>query len=202
MLPIAGWVLIARLIHAEALPGTRQFWLTRPYSRGSLLAAKMLFLLIFINLPKLVADAMIVHRFRYSLSAALPGLLWSQVLLFGLFVLPLAALAALTSSTAQLVFSTLFLVLVLIFGSGFAFGPMNWVVGFLHRRLTSTRRRCHRHVAILATQNRLGSFCRRRSMADGDAGRLLYSLGDSRWAASPLIQTAHRSLSSPRRARP
>ena len=30
MLPIAGWVLIARLIHAEALPGTRQFWLTRP----------------------------------------------------------------------------------------------------------------------------------------------------------------------------
>ncbi len=128
MLPIAGWVLIARLIHAEALPGTRQFWLTRPYSRGSLLAAKILFLLIFINLPKLVADAMIVHRFGYSLSAALPGLLWSQVLLFGLFILPLAALATLTSSTAQLVFSTLFLLLVMIFGSGFAFGPMDWVV--------------------------------------------------------------------------
>jgi hypothetical protein len=128
LLPIAGWVLIARLIHAEALPGTRQFWLTRPYSRTSLLTAKILFLLVFINLPKLVADAMIVHRFGYSLSAALPGLLWSQVLLFGLFILPLAALATLTSSTAQLVFSTLFLLLVLFFGSGFEFGPMDWVV--------------------------------------------------------------------------
>lgn len=128
MLPIAGWVLIARLIHAETLPGTRQFWLTRPYSRGSLLAAKIFFLLIFVNLPKLVADAMIVHRFGYSLSAALPGLLWSQVLLFGLFILPLAALATLTSSTVQLVFSTLLLLLVLFFGSGFAFGPMDWIL--------------------------------------------------------------------------
>ena len=128
MLPIAGWILIARLIHAESLPGTRQFWLTRPYSRRSLLAAKMLFLLTFINLPKFVADAIIIHRFGYSLRTALPGLLWSQVLLFGLFILPLAALATLTSSTAQLVFSTLFLLLVLFFGSGFAFGPMDWVM--------------------------------------------------------------------------
>ena len=44
LLPIAAWVLIARVIHAEALPGTQQFWLTRPYSRGSLLAARPCFL--------------------------------------------------------------------------------------------------------------------------------------------------------------
>ncbi len=128
LLPIAGWILIARLMHAEALPDTRQFWLTRPYSRGSLLAAKLLFLLIFINLPKFVADALVVQRFGYSPGAALAGLLWSQVLLFGLFVLPLAALATLTSSTAQMVFSSLFLLLVLFLGSGFAFGPMDWIV--------------------------------------------------------------------------
>src|SRR5690348_3994597 len=43
--------LIARLIHAEALPGDRQFWITRPYRWQSLLGAKLLFVLVFVNLP-------------------------------------------------------------------------------------------------------------------------------------------------------
>ncbi len=127
LLPIAAWVLIARSIHAEALPGTQQFWLTRPYSSGSLLAAKVLFLLTFLSLPKLVSDVIIIHRYGHSLGPVLPGLLWSQLLLFGAFVLPLAALATLTSSMVQLFFSTLLLLPILLFGFGDAFGPMNWI---------------------------------------------------------------------------
>jgi len=128
MLPIAAWVLIARSIHAEALPGTQQFWLTRPYSRGSLLTAKVLFLLTFISLPKLVSDSIIIQKYGHSLGPVLPGLLWSQVLLFSAFILPLAALATLTSSMVQLFFSSLLLLPILLFGFGDAFGPMSWIV--------------------------------------------------------------------------
>ncbi len=126
-LPLAAWVLIARVIQAEALPGTQQFWLTRPYSRGSLLAAKALFLVTFISLPKLVSDAIVIQKYGHSLGSVLPGLLWSQVLLFGAFILPLAALATLTSSLVQLFFSGLLLLPIILFGFGDAFGPMDWI---------------------------------------------------------------------------
>lgn len=55
LLPIAAVYLIARLIHAEAIPGERQFWTTRPYRWQSLLAAKILFILAFVSGPTLVA---------------------------------------------------------------------------------------------------------------------------------------------------
>ncbi len=127
LLPIAAWVLIARSIQTEALPGTQQFWLTRPYSRGSLLTAKVLFLVTFVSLPKLVSDAIIIQKYGHSLGPVLPGLLWSQVLLFSAFILPLAALATLTSSMAQLFFSGLLLLPIVFFGFGDAFGPMDWI---------------------------------------------------------------------------
>jgi hypothetical protein len=41
LFPLAAWILIARLIHAEALPSDRQFWRTRPYAWKSLLAASL-----------------------------------------------------------------------------------------------------------------------------------------------------------------
>src|SRR5580704_13329656 len=51
LLPVAFGYLIARLIHAEALPGDRQFWITRPYGWKNLLGAKLLFMFVFVNLP-------------------------------------------------------------------------------------------------------------------------------------------------------
>ena len=53
LLPLTWWTLIARVIHDEALPGDRQFWITRPYSWKSLLGAKALFILAFINRSRL-----------------------------------------------------------------------------------------------------------------------------------------------------
>src|SRR5260370_20970353 len=81
LLPLAWWTLIARVIHDEVLPGDSQFWITRPYSWKSLLGAKALFILAFINLPMLLADGVIVRAYGLPLGAELPGLLWSQVLL-------------------------------------------------------------------------------------------------------------------------
>src|SRR6266513_4574279 len=107
LLPLAWWTLIARVIHDEALPGDSQFWITRPYSWKSLLGAKALFILAFISLPMLLADGVIVRAYGLPLWAELPGLLWSQVLLAIVFVLPIAALSALTTGFVQLIFAIL-----------------------------------------------------------------------------------------------
>ena len=72
-LPLVAWYLIARLIHAETLPGDRQFWITRPYRWQSLLGAKVLFVLVFLNLPMTVADAA-----ERSPSACVDGFLMLQ----------------------------------------------------------------------------------------------------------------------------
>jgi hypothetical protein len=103
LLPVAWWMLIGRAIHDEALPGDRQFWITRPYSWRSLLTAKMLFIFAFINLPMLIAQLVIVRAYGFSLGAKLPGLLWSQVLLTIVFVLPVLAMSALTTGFVQLI---------------------------------------------------------------------------------------------------
>jgi hypothetical protein len=107
LLPLAWWTLIARVIHDEALPGDSQFWTTRPYSWKSLLGAKVLFILAFISLPMLLADGLIVRAYGLQLGAELPGLLWSQVLLAIVFVLPIAALSAVTTGFVQLIFAIL-----------------------------------------------------------------------------------------------
>ena len=108
LLPLTWWTLIARVIHSEALPGDRQFWITRPYSWKRLLAAKALFILAFINLPMFLADVSIVRAYGlHPLGTELPGLLWSQALLAILFVLPIAALSALTTGFVQLTFAIL-----------------------------------------------------------------------------------------------
>src|SRR5206468_452542 len=54
LLAITWCLLIARVIQAEALPGDRHFWLTRPYERKSLVLSKMLFMAVFINVPLLI----------------------------------------------------------------------------------------------------------------------------------------------------
>jgi hypothetical protein len=103
LLPVAWWMLIGRAIHDEALPGDRQFWITRPYSWRSLLSAKLLFVLAFVNLPMLIAQMVIVHAYGFSIGAELAGLLWSQILLTIVFVLPVLAISALTTGFAQLI---------------------------------------------------------------------------------------------------
>jgi len=108
LLPLAWWALIARAIHGEVLPGDNQFWITRPYSWKSLLTAKVLFLLAFINLPILLADIIILRAYGLRpFGTEFPGLLWSQILLAIVYILPIAALSALTSGFVQLVFAIL-----------------------------------------------------------------------------------------------
>ena len=101
LLPLVWGLLIARVIHAEALPGDRHFWLTRPYSRAGLILAKALFIAAFVNLPLLVAQALIVSLDGLPLSAYIGSLLWNQVTVTAAFLVPIAAIASLTRNLAQ-----------------------------------------------------------------------------------------------------
>ena len=72
LLIAAANFLIARLIHAEAIPGDRQFWVTRPYRWKSLLLAKLAFIFVFVQLPVLLAHLFIVILNGFSLWSNIP----------------------------------------------------------------------------------------------------------------------------------
>jgi hypothetical protein len=101
LLPLSWLYLIGRVIQSEALPGNKQFWLTRPYSRKSLFAAKVLFLLTFITLPMMVSDSVILGMAGFSPAGHLSGLLWEQVLRWMVLIAPAMAVAAITTGTAE-----------------------------------------------------------------------------------------------------
>lgn len=126
--------LIARLVHAEAIPGDRQFWITRPYHWKSLLAAKLVFVLIFVQVPVLLAQALILLANGFPVLTNIPGLLWTQLLIATVVSLPVVALAAVTSGTVQFVLAALVALAVasastwriMPFGS-LNLGPIDWV---------------------------------------------------------------------------
>lgn len=129
LLLISWSLLIARVIQTEALPGDRHFWLTRPYSRAGLVMSKALFIVTFINLPLLVTQAAIVSMDGLPLSSNLAGLFGNQLLLSVVFLLPVAAIAALTRNLAQFLPATVLIGAVLagpILGRR-GYGDLEWV---------------------------------------------------------------------------
>ncbi len=128
----AWWFLIVSLFHVDAIPGLRQFWLTRPYRRSSLLGAKLLFIVLFLNLPTLTADVLVLWRAGYPLDGLVPALLWKQVLYTVTLLVPAIGIAAVTTSIAQTVLGVLGLVvltslLALIPGRGHSLpGSLGW----------------------------------------------------------------------------
>ncbi len=88
MLPILWLVLIARLIHDEALVGDQQFWLTRPYTWSALLAAKLLFLVLFVFVPFLVMQCYLLAHAGLNPLASIPGLLLNLLYLILICFLP------------------------------------------------------------------------------------------------------------------
>lgn len=112
LLTIGVAYLIARLIQEEPIPGDRQFWITRPYRWKSLLAAKAFFILLFVNLPMLLAQVYLLKRAGFPLMHNWDGLLWSELLNFGVACALIAALASLTSSVLSFNNSALLIIAV------------------------------------------------------------------------------------------
>lgn len=100
ILIIAAIHLISRAVHAEPIPGTGQFWTTRPYRWQSLLIAKLLLIALCIVVPIGIARVAQLVLLGYPLGASLLPLAWAQLLFFAA-LLPVAALAALTSGMME-----------------------------------------------------------------------------------------------------
>ena len=90
-------------VQQDPLPGTRQDWLTRPIRRADLLAAKVLFVLLAIQLPMLIGDAAQILAHGFSFGEAVAGALARNLLIFVTVTLPALALAAMTRTLGQFI---------------------------------------------------------------------------------------------------
>ncbi len=106
LMPLSWLVLIARLIHDEPLVGDRQFWTSRPYHWASLLAAKLLYLLLFLYLPFFLMQAYLLKHAGLYPMLAIPALLHNLLLLTVVLVIPLTAIAAVTGTFARMLLSS------------------------------------------------------------------------------------------------
>jgi hypothetical protein len=113
LLPISWAFVIVRVIQGESLVGDRQFWVTRPYEWKKLLAAKIFFILVFINFPLLVADVILLAKAGFQPTHYVVGLLWMQAMI-ALGLLLTAGLATVTASVVQFGLALLVILLYLV----------------------------------------------------------------------------------------
>lgn len=93
--------LIAAIVHLEAIPGTRQDWLTRPIPRGRLLLEKFLFVVIMVEGPIFAGSLFEGLANGFSLqSSVLSAASYVIVQLFFL-VLPIFAFASVTKNMTE-----------------------------------------------------------------------------------------------------
>jgi len=147
------WLLIARVVHDESLVGDRQFWLTRPYEWSKLLAAKGMFLLVYLYVPFLISKLLLLKIAGFHPLSYLPGLLFNLLLVTGALVVPLLAIATVTANFARMALVVLALILGIIAAlvisaakatdisiSGFTIPFIPWVCGAVIMLQYATRR--------------------------------------------------------------
>jgi hypothetical protein len=100
LLPFAWIFLIAAVVLQERLPGTRQYWLTRPIGWRRLLAAKLLFVAVFVNAVWFLSDCVILFSLRVPVHPLI--LLLRQIPLSVLLFLPAFCLACISSGLGQI----------------------------------------------------------------------------------------------------
>jgi len=114
LLPMAWWYLASMAVYGEPLPGDRQFWVTRPYRLTSLLLAKLLFIAAFVNFPLVLADCFILALQGFEPWANPGGLLWHEVAVFAVLLLPMIAVACVTTSFARVILVGLAIIVSII----------------------------------------------------------------------------------------
>lgn len=96
-----GFVIIAMVVQLDPIPGERQDWLARPIRRRDVFSAKLLFIVIFVQLPILVADALHGMGSGFPLGQSLVAAGARNLYLFLLMTLPVMALATMTNGIKQ-----------------------------------------------------------------------------------------------------
>jgi hypothetical protein len=113
LLPASWCLVVIRVIQDESLVGDRQFWITRPYEWASLAGAKLLSALVFIHVPLLIAQIIMLNRAGFPADHYVKGLLWLQMLIFFSIVLTSSVAAVVTSGIVQVLLSVVGLALYL-----------------------------------------------------------------------------------------
>jgi hypothetical protein len=98
LVPLAWSVLIALAVQLDPLTSDKAFWLTRPFRRSSLVAAKVLFCVATVHLPMLASDAAILMTHGFSPLDA--SLFSKQLLVLFAVTVPSLAVASVTSTVA------------------------------------------------------------------------------------------------------
>jgi len=114
---IMGYVLVARLVHADALVGTAMFWPTRPIAPARLFAAKALGALLIFGLLPVV---LLLPWWLYC-DFGWREILWTAIETFGwqlLMIAPALLVASLTDDLGRVLLWTLLLVI----------GGLSWIV--------------------------------------------------------------------------
>jgi len=120
LIPIAWACLIALAVEQDAIPGDRQFWITRPFRTRSIFAAKALFAVLFVHVPSLVADCYILAMRGFSPATYAAELLVKQVVLACALTIPALALASLVRSFSHFVMEVVAVAAVCLVLSGSA----------------------------------------------------------------------------------
>jgi hypothetical protein len=98
---LGNLALITSLVHQEVLPGVSQDWLIRPIRRRDLLLAKLLFLLVVVHGPMLLADVLHGTAAGFALPDALAAALSRNIFILLVFSLPVFAVATITTTLVQ-----------------------------------------------------------------------------------------------------
>jgi hypothetical protein len=110
-LPLSCWLLVTSLIQQEPAVGDRQYWLTRPFNRTDLLAAKALFLVTFVLAPVFVCQALMLAQMPQPPGLDVAALLAKQAFFLAWYVLPIAAMAAVTRNLGEAFLGSLIVLL-------------------------------------------------------------------------------------------
>jgi hypothetical protein len=118
LLPLVWACLTGLAVLEESLTGDRHFWLTRPYRRPALAAAKLLFALVFVHVPVLIADSYILSARGFPPFECLLPLAGKQAMLAAAVTLPAMALAALAGGFTQFMMLLVAAAAAAIFAAG------------------------------------------------------------------------------------
>ncbi|MGC4055961.1 MAG: hypothetical protein QM757_44710 [Paludibaculum sp.] len=94
LLPLAWACLAAMVVHEEPLADKDHFWRAWPYSWAELLAAKILFVALFIHLPALAANTAVLIWHGFQPWSSMPALLGKQLAIAAVVTGPSMALAS------------------------------------------------------------------------------------------------------------
>jgi|SRR5579859_399522 len=100
---MASVILAITVVHQDAVPSTKQDWLTRPVRRIDLLAEKLLFVLLMVQGPSIAADLGQGLANGFAVSQTVSATLVRAVVVFLALTLPALALGAVTETVTEAV---------------------------------------------------------------------------------------------------